>query len=116
MTMSQPKKTKRQEVSYALGRPMKTTMEMTAWTPMTESTAMMAPPTTIVPETTVVTAKVVMMMVMSVQFLQSSAASSQAPNCGRLASMYRADRFPLGVISPSLVMTPSSFYMNAISF
>jgi hypothetical protein len=78
-------------------------------------TTMMAPPAMIVPETTAVMVAVVMKMVMSVRSLQSSAASSQTPTGGRLASMYEVDRLPLGAISPSLVMT-FLFSMNEISF
>jgi hypothetical protein len=89
---------------------MKMMMEMTAGTPTTESTAMMAPPVTIVPETMVATTTAVMTMVMLARFLQSSAASSQVPTGVRLASMYQADRLALGAIGPSLVMAPSSFY------
>jgi hypothetical protein len=89
------------------GRPMKTTMETMVGTSTTESMAMMAPPATIVSETTAATAAAVTMMVMSVWFLQSSTASSQAPTDGMLASMYQADRLALGAIGPSLVMTPS---------
>jgi hypothetical protein len=93
---------------------MKMTMEMMAETPTTESMAMMAPPAMIVPKMMAVTAAAVMTMVILAQFLQSSAASSQAPTGGRLASMYQVDRLALGVIGPSLVMTPS-FFMNEIS-
>jgi hypothetical protein len=68
------------------------------------------PPVMIVPETMAATAAVVMMMVMSARFLQSSATSSQAPTSGRLASMYQADSLALGAIAPPLVMAPSFFY------
>jgi hypothetical protein len=85
-------------------------MEMTAGTLTTESTATMAPQATIVSETTVATVAVVMMMVMLVWFLHSGATSYQAPTGGRLASMYQANSLALGVIGPSLVMTPSFFY------
>jgi hypothetical protein len=104
--MGRPRKTRRQEVSYAPGHPFKTTME---------STVMMAPPAMIVPEKTATTAAAVMMMVMSAWLLQSRTACSQAPTGGRLASMYQADRLALWAIGPSLVMTPS-FFMNEISF
>jgi hypothetical protein len=77
-------------------------MKTTAGTPTMESTATMAPPATTVPETTVATAAAVMMMVMSARFLQSCAASSQAPTGGRLALMYQADRLALGAIGPPL--------------
>jgi hypothetical protein len=90
-------------------------MEMTAGTPMTESTVTMAPPATIVPETMAAMTAAVITMVMSAWSLQSSAASSQAPTGGRLASMYQADRLALGAIDPSLVMT-FLFFMNEISF
>jgi hypothetical protein len=73
--MSRLRKTQRQEVSCPPGHLMKTT----AGTSMTELMTMMAPPATIVPETTAVTTAVVMTIVMSTRFLQSSAASSQAP-------------------------------------
>jgi hypothetical protein len=92
-TMSRPRKTRWQEVSCAPGRPMKMTMDTTSGTPMMAATA-----------------AAVMTMAMSAQFLQSSAASSQAPTGGRLASMYQADRLALGALGPSLVMTPSFFY------
>jgi hypothetical protein len=104
--MSRLRKTRRQEVSCALSHPMKTTVG----TLTMESTMMMAPPAMIVSEMTAATAIAVMTMVMSVQFLQSSAASSQAPTGGRLASMYQADRLALGAIGPSLVMTFPFFY------
>jgi hypothetical protein len=65
-----------------------------------------------VPETTAVTAVVVMTMVMSAQFPQSSAASSRAPTGGRLVSMYQTDRLALGAIDSSFVMTS---FMNKIS-
>jgi hypothetical protein len=89
---------------------MKTMMETTAGIPTTESTAMMDPPEMIVPETMAATAEAVMTMVMLAWFLQSIAASSEAPTGGRLASMYQADRLALGVIDPSLVLSPSLFY------
>jgi hypothetical protein len=92
------------------GHPMKTMMEMTAGTPTTESTTIMALPVTIVLETTAATSAAVKTMVTSARFLQSSATSSQAPTGGRLVSMYQADRLALGAIVPSLVMTPSFFY------
>jgi hypothetical protein len=111
---SRPRKTRWQEVSCAPGHPMKMLMETTAGTLTTESTATMAPPATLVPKMTAATIAAVMMMAMSVRFFQSSAASSQAPTGGRLASMYQADRLALGAIGPSLVMTPS-FFMNEIS-
>jgi hypothetical protein len=98
--MSQPRKTRRQEVSCTPGCPMKMTMETMAGTPTTESTATMAPPAMIVLETTTAMAVAMMMMVMSARFLQSSVASSQAPTGGRLASMYQADRLALGAIDP----------------
>jgi hypothetical protein len=50
---------------------------------------------------------------LSARFLQSTAASSQAPTGGRLASMYQANRLALWAIGPSFVMT---FFMNEISF
>jgi hypothetical protein len=58
-----------------------------------------------VPKTTSAMAAAVMTMVMSVWSLQSSAASSQTPTGGRLASMYQTDRLALGAIGPSFVMT-----------
>jgi hypothetical protein len=112
---SRPRKTRRHEVSCTPSRLMKTTMEMTAGTPMTESTVMMAPPATIVPEMMAAMTASVITMVMSAWSLQSSVASSQAPTGGRLASMYQADRLALGAIDPSLVMT-FLFFMNEISF
>jgi hypothetical protein len=104
--MSRLRKTRRQEVSCAPAHPMKMTMETIAGTPMMESTTTMAPLAMIVSETTAAMTAAVMVMVMSARFLQSSASSSQAPTGGRLASMYQADRLALGVIGPSLVMTP----------
>jgi hypothetical protein len=87
-------------------------MKTTAGSPTTESTVTMASPATMVPETTAATAATAMTMVMSAQFPQSSAASSQAPTGGRLVSMYQADRLALGAIDSSFVMTS---FMNEIS-
>jgi hypothetical protein len=61
---------------------MKTTMETTAGTPMTELTAMMAPLVMMVLETTTVIVAATMMMAMSARFLQSSAIDFQAPTGG----------------------------------
>jgi hypothetical protein len=106
--MSRPRKTQRQQASYASSRLMKTT----AGTPMMESTTMMASLATMVPETTAATVAATMMMVMSARFPNQAPQVSQAPTGGRLVSMYQADRLALGAIDCSFVMTS---FMNKIS-
>jgi hypothetical protein len=73
--MSQPRRTRRQGVSYAPGHLMKTT----------EATATMAPLVMTVPETMAATTVVAMMMVTLARFLQSSTIDFQAPTGGSVS-------------------------------
>jgi hypothetical protein len=85
MTMSRPRRTRRQGVSCVPGRLTKAMTEMTAGTPTTELTAMMAPPVMTVPETMAVIAATTMTMATSTRFLQSSVVDSQAPTGGSVS-------------------------------
>jgi hypothetical protein len=75
MTMSQPRRTRWQGVSYAPDRLMKTT----AGTPTTAPTTSMAPAVMTVSEMMAATAAAAMTMATSARFLQSSAVDSHAP-------------------------------------
>jgi hypothetical protein len=79
--MSRLRRTRRQVVSSTPGHLTK----MTAGTPTTEPTVMMAPPVMTVPETMAATAVEAMTMVTSAWFLQSSDVDSQAPTGGRVS-------------------------------
>jgi hypothetical protein len=85
MTMSQPRRTRRQGVSCVPGRLMKMMTETTAGTPMTEPTVMTAPPVMTVLEMMAATAAAAMTMATSVRFLQSSAIDSQTPTGGSVS-------------------------------
>jgi hypothetical protein len=80
-TMSQPRRTRRQGVSYTPGHLMKTMVG----TPTTEPMATMAPLVMTVPETTAATTVVAMIMVMLGKFLQSSDIDFQAPTGGSVS-------------------------------
>jgi hypothetical protein len=83
--MSQPRRTRRHEVSCAPGHLMKTTIEMTVGTLMMEPTAMMAQLVMMVPETTSTTMAAAMMMATSTRFLQSITVDFQAPTGGSVS-------------------------------
>jgi hypothetical protein len=72
--MSRLRRTRRQGVSCTPGHPTKTTMEMTAGTPMTEPIVMTAPPVTTALE--MMAAMGAAAMAMSAQVLRSSVVGS----------------------------------------
>jgi hypothetical protein len=82
MTMSRPRRTRRQGVSYALGHLTKTT---TVGTLTMEPTTTMAPQVMMVPETMAATTAAAITMAMLAWFLQSNAVDSQAPTGGSVS-------------------------------